>query len=103
MKHRSQATASRFATLFLCAAFALLQGCAQLGAASSSSPVIDRILSRGEGRTDDTEEAVERRLGVYRAETTPVLEHYRQSVVRIDGVGSMEEIAARIEGALGRP
>jgi polar amino acid transport system substrate-binding protein len=48
MKHRSKATASRFATLFLCAAFALLQGCAQLGTASSNSPVIDRILSRGE-------------------------------------------------------
>ena len=59
-----------------------------------------RILSRGEGRADDTEEAVERRLGVYRAETAPVLEHYRDSRIRIDGVGSMEEIADRIEEAL---
>jgi adenylate kinase len=62
-----------------------------------------RILSRGEGRADDTAEAVERRLGVYRAETAPVLDHYRRSLVRIDGIGSMEEIAGRIEGALARP
>ena len=48
MKHRSQIPTSRLATLFLCAAFALLQGCAQLGMESSTSPVIDRILSRGE-------------------------------------------------------
>jgi polar amino acid transport system substrate-binding protein len=48
MTQRFQATASRLAILLLCAAFALLQGCAQLGTAPSSSPVIDRILSRGE-------------------------------------------------------
>ena len=48
MKHRSQTAASRLATLFLCAVFALLQGCAQFGTGASTSPVIDRILSRGE-------------------------------------------------------
>ncbi len=48
MTQRYQATAGRLAVLSLCAGFALLQGCAQLGTAPSSSPVIDRILSRGE-------------------------------------------------------
>jgi polar amino acid transport system substrate-binding protein len=48
MTQRFQATASRFAILLLCAAFTLLQGCAQLGTSPSNSPVIDRILSRGE-------------------------------------------------------
>lgn len=48
MKHRAQTPAGRLTTLFLCAAFALLQGCAQLGMGASTSPVIERILSRGE-------------------------------------------------------
>lgn len=48
MTQRYQATASRLAMLLLCAALALLQGCAQLGTTPSNSPVIDRILSRGE-------------------------------------------------------
>jgi polar amino acid transport system substrate-binding protein len=48
MKHRSQTVASRLAILALCAVFALLQGCAHFGTGSSTSPVIDRILSRGE-------------------------------------------------------
>ncbi len=60
-----------------------------------------RILSRGEGRADDTEEAVAKRLDVYRRDTEPVLAHYATSVVRIDGVGSMDDITARITKAIG--
>lgn len=64
--------------------------------------LVRRILSRGEGRSDDTEEKVKRRLEVYWEETLPVLNHYReQSVVKeIDGVGSVEEIFGRIKEAL---
>jgi adenylate kinase len=60
-----------------------------------------RILARGEGRADDTEEAVVKRLDVYRRDTAPVLEHYAAQVVRVDGIGSMDEITARIQAALG--
>ena len=60
-----------------------------------------RILSRGEGRADDAEDVVERRLSVYRAETEPVLEHYRRSLIRVHGVGSVEEIQIAILEALG--
>ena len=60
-----------------------------------------RILSRGEGRGDDTEEAVAKRLQVYKRDTEPVLTHYAAAVQRIEGVGSMDEITARIEKALG--
>ncbi len=60
-----------------------------------------RILSRGEGRADDTEEAVAKRLAVYKRDTEPVLAHYAKSVKKIDGIGTMDEITARIEKALG--
>jgi len=60
-----------------------------------------RILSRGEGRADDNEAAVQKRLEVYRRDTEPVLAHYGASVKRIDGIGSMDEITARVVRALG--
>jgi adenylate kinase len=60
-----------------------------------------RILSRGEGRADDNEESVKKRLEVYRRDTEPVLAHYDRAVVKIDGIGSMDEITARITRALG--
>lgn len=63
--------------------------------------LIRRILSRGEGRADDNEETVRKRLDVYRRDTQPMLDHYGDAVIRLDGIGSMDEIAARIEGALG--
>lgn len=60
--------------------------------------LIRRILSRGEGRSDDTEEGVKRRLEVYRNETSPVKNHYKGSGVyhEIDGIGSIDEIFNRI-------
>ncbi len=65
--------------------------------------LIRRILSRGEGRSDDTEEKVKTRLDVYWKETMPVQKHYEKQdlVKKIDGVGSVEEIFNRIKSALG--
>ena len=63
--------------------------------------LVRRILSRGEGRDDDSEEAVRNRLEIYRRETAPMLEHYSRSVARLSGTGSMDEIEARIALALG--
>lgn len=64
--------------------------------------LVNRILSRGEGRSDDTPEKVKNRLDVYYNETQPVLDYYQsQDVVKnIDGVGSIEEIFGRIKDAL---
>ncbi|HKL18205.1 MAG TPA: adenylate kinase [Halalkalibaculum sp.] len=64
--------------------------------------LIKRILSRGEGRSDDTEEGVKNRLNVYWEETQPVLDYYKgQEVVKeVYGVGSIEEIFSRIKKAL---
>lgn len=64
--------------------------------------LIKRILSRGEGRSDDTEEKVKTRLNVYKKETKPVLEYYQKQdkVQEIDGLGTIDEIFNRIKDAL---
>ena len=64
--------------------------------------LINRILTRGEGRTDDTPEKIKTRLQVYREETQPVLNHYKKQniVEEVDGMGSIEEIFSRIKDTL---
>lgn len=64
--------------------------------------LIDRILSRAEGRSDDTPEKIKTRLSVYHKETAPVLSYYKKQdkVKKIDGVGSIKEIFGRIKDTL---
>ncbi|MDT0158397.1 adenylate kinase [Microbacterium sp. ARD32] len=56
-----------------------------------------------QGRSDDTDEAIAHRLDIYEHETAPIISVYaeRGIVDRIDGVGSLDEITARISAALG--
>ena len=65
---------------------------------------IARISLRAaeQGRSEDTEEVIANRLAIYERETAPILEVYRTRgiVDRIDGVGSLDEITARIIAAL---
>lgn len=65
---------------------------------------IARLLQRAteQGRTDDTEEVISKRLEIYERETAPILDDYRSRglVVRIDGVGSLPEVTERIFAAL---
>jgi adenylate kinase len=65
---------------------------------------IERIRQRAidQGRTDDTEDIIANRLAIYERETAPILEVYRERdlVLRIDGVGSLDEVTARIFDAL---
>jgi adenylate kinase len=55
-----------------------------------------------EGRTDDTPEAIARRLAIYHEETAPLAQYYRAAgkLVGVDGTGTIDEIADRIEDAL---
>ena len=64
--------------------------------------LISRILSRGQGRTDDTEEGVKNRLAVYHKETAPVLAYYKEHGLaqEIDGIGTIDEIFGRIKAAV---
>ena len=60
--------------------------------------LVQRLLGRG--RTDDTEDVIRRRQQVYRDETAPLLAHYRDRLVTIDAVGTVEEITDRVADAL---
>lgn len=53
-------------------------------------------------RKDDNEQTVRTRMGEYRAKTAPILPYYegRGLVRRIDGMESVEEVAARIDAIL---
>ncbi|MEI5583996.1 MULTISPECIES: adenylate kinase [unclassified Agromyces] len=65
---------------------------------------IGRLRQRAldQGRTDDTEEVIANRLAIYERETAPILEVYRERdlVLRIDGVGTLDEVTGRIFDAL---
>jgi len=66
--------------------------------------LVQRLLGRAriEGRTDDSEDTIRTRMRVYREQTAPLLEFYRRKgvLVEVDGVGSVDEVAHRIEEAL---
>jgi len=55
-----------------------------------------------QGRSDDNEESIAKRLSIYESETAPILDVYRERgiVDEIDGVGSLDEITERIAAAL---
>lgn len=66
--------------------------------------LVRRLLERGrlDGRSDDTEDVIRRRLEVYEQNTAPLLGFYegRGILVRVDGTGSVEEVTERIEARL---
>ncbi|WP_270239149.1 adenylate kinase [Rothia kristinae] len=68
--------------------------------------LVQRLLGRAaeQGRSDDTEEVIRHRLDVYRAETAPIIGLYEQRglVARVDGLGTVQEVAERLLAALGR-
>jgi adenylate kinase len=63
----------------------------------------EQMAERGEPvRSDDTPEVCERRLDVYRAQTAPVVEHYRSLGVlkSIDGLQSIESVTDNLATAI---
>ncbi len=65
---------------------------------------IERALERAklEGRTDDTPDAIRKRLEIYHRETEPVVEHYRATgkLVPIHGARPIDEVAGEISRSL---
>jgi adenylate kinase len=61
--------------------------------------IVDRLVHR----KDDTEEACRTRLEKYHSETAPIVPRYAALglVKTVDGVGSPDEVTARIRAALG--
>ena len=66
----------------------------------SLSVPVEELVSRllGRGRSDDNEEVIRGRLGVFEEETAPLCDFYRERGVlrEIDGLGTPEEISNRI-------
>jgi adenylate kinase len=69
-----------------------------LGLDVPEDELMKRLLARGEGRSDDTEEVIRRRFQEYRDKTTPVAEYYLEKgkYFPIDGVGTIETIHQRL-------
>lgn len=65
---------------------------------------MERALKRAEieGRSDDTPEAIAKRLAVYHEQTEPIVEHYRATgkLVPLHAERTVEEVWAEIEDAL---
>lgn len=66
--------------------------------------LVRRLLQRAqeEGRSDDTEGTVRTRMQVYRTQTQPLLDYYdgQRKLHRVDGVGDVEEVTARLRAVL---
>ncbi len=66
--------------------------------------LVQRIAGRAaeQGRADDNPESVRNRLNVYNEQTAPVVDFYagRGTLVRVDGVGELDEVEARIHKAI---
>jgi adenylate kinase len=66
--------------------------------------VVTRLLGRAQeqGRSDDTEDLIRHRLEVYEEQTAPLTSLYKSRgiLVQVDGLGTVEEVSARISSAL---
>ena len=66
--------------------------------------LLDRVTKRYEeqGREDDNPETFKKRIDAYNAQTAPLLPIYaeRKKLVEVDGMGSIDTVAAQIDAAL---
>lgn len=72
----------------------------------SAQSEIDQCLANGGEliqRDDDNEETIGNRLTVYREQTEPLVDYYRQAGLlrTVDGGGEMDEVYRRLTGILG--
>ena len=62
--------------------------------------VVGRLVKRSadQGRTDDTEDVLRRRLEVYAEQTAPLIEIYqnRELLIQVDGLGDIDAVTAAI-------
>ena len=66
----------------------------------SQEELLERLKARG--RADDTDDVILNRMKVYRDETAPLLDYYRDELKTVDAVGTVDEVFARALQALGR-
>lgn len=67
--------------------------------------VVSRLVRRAaaQGRSDDTEDVIRRRLEVYSEQTAPLTAMYRSQglLLQVDGLGAIDVVTERIMSALG--
>ena len=66
--------------------------------------IVQRLAKRAveEGRSDDSEETVRRRLDIYAEQTAPVVDYYaeQEKLAQVLGVGTIDEVNERIVAVL---
>lgn len=71
---------------------------------ADTDEVVARLLNRAQeqGRADDTEEVIRRRMDVYAEQTEPLVAVYSEKglLVKVDGMGTMDEVTERLLAAL---
>jgi adenylate kinase len=71
---------------------------------ADTDEVVRRLLNRAQeqGRADDTEDVIRRRLEVYAEQTAPLINIYshRNLVAEVDGLGAVDDVTGRILDAL---
>ena len=71
---------------------------------ANTDEVVARLLQRAkeQGRADDTEDVIRRRMQVYAEQTEPLVAVYRDRdlLVQVDGMGTIDEVSARVIAAL---
>jgi adenylate kinase family enzyme len=57
-----------------------------------------RLLGRNEGRADDNEETIAKRLTTFGQETKPIVDYFEKqgNLIKIDGMKTVDEISKEI-------
>ncbi len=64
----------------------------------SNEEMKKRLLGRNEGRADDNEETIGKRLETFEKETKPIVEYFEKqgNLIKIDGMKTVDEISEDI-------
>ena len=65
----------------------------------SNEEMKKRLLGRNEGRADDNEETIKKRLATFENETKPIVAYFEKqgNLIKIDGMKTVDEISKDIE------
>ena len=64
----------------------------------SNEEMKKRLLGRNEGRADDNEETIKKRLDTFEKETKPIVDYFEKqgNLIKIDGMKTVDEISKEI-------